>query len=85
MILMSMPQRLKWVRENEMTEKEKEENPNYQTTGGILKHLDDKELKSARQKWWNELHDWEKNGVLSLPNFDKEVFREITGIDVEDK
>ena len=32
------------------------------------------------QKWWDELQDEEKEEVLSLPNFDAAIFKEITGI-----
>lgn len=37
----------------------------------------------SRQTWWNNLPDKDKNAILELPNFDKNIFREITGIDVE--
>lgn len=39
--------------------------------------------KEDKQKWWNELDDAERKAVMSLPNFDKEIFKEITGIEVE--
>ena len=32
--------------------------------------------------WWYNLSDYEKNVIKSLPNFDAEIFKEITGIDV---
>ena len=34
--------------------------------------------------WWNKLSDYEKGIVKKLPNFDKEIFKEITGINIED-
>lgn len=35
-----------------------------------------------RQKWWNELSKSDKVVILSMPNFDAEIFKECTGIDV---
>lgn len=31
---------------------------------------------------WKKLSDAEKQAVMELPNFDAEIFEEITGIDV---
>ncbi len=36
-----------------------------------------------RQDWWNNLLDGGKKEILNLPNFDKEIFKQITGIEVE--
>ena len=33
--------------------------------------------------WWDGLSDRKKTIVMNLPNFDKDIFKEITGIDVE--
>lgn len=38
----------------------------------------------SRQTWWDALIDKEKKAILELPNFDKDIFKEITGIDVGD-
>lgn len=38
----------------------------------------------SRQTWWDALIDKEKKAILELPNFDKNIFKEITGIDVGD-
>lgn len=35
-----------------------------------------------RQKWWNELSDTDKQTILNIPNFDHDIFLDITGIDV---
>lgn len=35
-----------------------------------------------RQKWWNALTDYDKQIILSLPNFDADIFEECTGIRV---
>ena len=45
-----------------------------------LKHI---EKETGRQMWWDGLSDHEKEIVLNLPNFDKAIFKEITGIDVQ--
>ena len=36
-----------------------------------------------RQDWWDNLLDGGKKEILNLPNFDKEIFKQITGIEVE--
>mgnify|MGYP000002486697 FL=1 len=33
--------------------------------------------------WWDGLSDRKKDIVMQLPNFDKDIFKEITGITVE--
>lgn len=38
--------------------------------------------QSARQEWWNILDEDDKNTIKNIPNFDSEIFKEITGIDV---
>lgn len=70
---------LQWVYSDKMTEEEKEQYPKYKTTGGYLKKLDKSE---GNQLWWNTLSDCDKNVIKSLPNFDAEIFKEITGIDI---
>ena len=64
-----------------MTDKEKEENPTYKTTGGYLKVLDESE---SAQIWWDGLEDEDKNTVKLIPNFDAEKFEKCTGIKVGD-
>jgi len=71
------------INEKDMTEKEKEEHPEYQTTGFYLKELSLKEIAEERQKCWNELSQEQKDIVMAIPNFDKEIFKETTGIDVD--
>ena len=65
--------------ESEMTNKEKESHPKYETIGGYLKVYSD---NVNVQEWWDNLSDFDKEDVMSLPNFDKTVFKEITGIEV---
>ena len=68
-----------WIRFENMTNEEKEQHPEYKTIGGYLKEINDSKCVQA---WWNSLLDHEKNIIKSLPNFDAEIFKEITGIDV---
>lgn len=49
--------------------------------GGYLKTLD---FKEACQIWWNENPDRHQD-FLKLPHFNAAIFKEITGIDVEEK
>lgn len=71
---------LSWIWEDDMTDEEKEQHPEYSVTGGFLKHI---EKETGRQMWWDGLKDRKKTIVMNLPNFDKDIFKEITGIDVE--
>ena len=68
-----------WVHSDDMTEDEKKEHPEHETTGGYLKVVD---FKTACAIMWDKLTDDEKEAVKQLPNFDPVVFQEITGIDV---
>ncbi len=68
-----------WVDEEYMTDEEKAENPTYKTTGGYLKVLEESEIV---QLWWDELSDEQKEIIKGIPNFDAEIFKECTGIDV---
>ena len=47
----------------------------------ILKEIPAEDYKYA-QDWWNRLEDTYKQIILDIPNFDREIFKEITGIDV---
>lgn len=68
-----------WIYSNDMTEEEKLAYPTHKTTGGYLKVLDESECK---QSWWNNLSEHDKNIIKSIPNFDSDIFKECTGIDV---
>ena len=63
-----------------MTEEEKEKHPEYSVTGGFLRSIEE---ERGRQVWWDGLTKESKDIVMSLPNFDKDIFKETTGIDVE--
>lgn len=71
--------RLVWIYENDMSKEEKEKNPSYKTTGGYLKF---KNAKEQAQEWWDRLPDRKKEAVMTLPNFDADIFKKITGIEV---
>ena len=68
-----------WICSAEMTEKEKEEHPEHETLGGYLKIID---YKTACAIMWENLDDEEKQAVKEIPNFDADIFKEITGIEV---
>ena len=69
-----------WISEKYMTDSEKEENSTWKRTGGYLKTIE--VTNEDKQKWWDNLDDEEQEEIKSLPNFDKEIFKEITGIEV---
>ena len=80
-ILMDCPSNvLSWIWEDDMTDEEKEQHPEYSATGGFLKHI---EKETGRQMWWDGLSDRQKDIVMQLPNFDKSIFKEITEISIE--
>ena len=69
-----------WINEKYMTDSEKEENPIWESTGGYLKTIE--ATNKDKQDWWDNLDDEEQEEIKRLPNFDKEIFKEITGIEV---
>ena len=71
---------LEWICLEDMTDEEKEQHPECKTTGGYLKELD---RTGCNQIWWNSLLDVERNIIRNIPNFDEEIFEEITGIKIE--
>ena len=74
------------ISSEEMTEKEKEENPSHKTTGWYLKekYIED-DMKVHRRCAFNQCENLEDiKKTLELPNFDYDIFEEITGITKED-
>jgi hypothetical protein len=68
-----------WISKSEMTDEEKNENPTYKTTGGYLREF------SYKEAWGNAYDNATKEDIellKKLPNFDAEVFKEISGIDI---
>ena len=70
---------LEYVYLSDMTDEEKAAHPEAETTGGYLK---DRTTADNARKWWAGLSADDRNVILSLPNFDAAIFKEITGIDV---
>ena len=62
-----------------MTEEEIAEHPECAVTEGFLKET---ETNLLIQKAWDNLADFEKQEIYNLPNFDKDIFKECTGIDI---
>ena len=71
---------LEYVLFENMTSEEKAAHPEAEVTGGYLKQIDNSECGFI---WWHKLSDYEKRIIKTIPNFDKEIFKEITGIDVD--
>jgi len=67
----------------DMTDREKEEHPEYQTLGFYSKELSQQEIAEERQQYWNRLSQHQKDIVMAIPNFNKAIFKEVTGIDVD--
>ena len=71
---------IKYIWLDDMTNEEKAAHPEAKTTGGYLKVLDNSECAVI---WWRSLNARQKNIITAIPNFDKAIFKEITGIDVD--
>lgn len=70
-----------WVSHDTATNEEKEKHEKeIETCGGFLKTLD---YKEAWRLAWDKASKEEHIMMLSLPNWDNEVFKEISGIDAE--
>ena len=70
-----------WVSHDTATEEEKKKHKNeIEICGGFLKTID---YKDAWRLAWNKASIKERKKLFELPNWDNEVFKEITGIDAE--
>ena len=69
-----------WVYACDMTDQEKADHPEHQTTGGYLKTLDEADVA---QTWWDVLDQRKRDIILDLPNFDADIFFKCTGINVK--
>ena len=67
-----------WKYSEYMTDDEKAEHPEHETTGGFL-YLE----KADRQAWWESLSDESKAAITSMPYFDADKFYKCTNIRVE--
>ena len=72
----------KWIYWDDMTDKEKANNEKAYVCGGYLKVY---EYKEAWKNLWDTLDDDEKETFRTLPNFDPDVFEDITGIRINNR
>jgi len=73
------PTLTEWILSTDMTDAEKEAHPSHETTGGYLKTFT---YKEAWSNAWKNADDEQKRWFRRLPNFDADIFFEITGIRV---
>ena len=81
-ILFYMPQNIVnivWTSAENMSDTEKEAHPEFKTIGG---YLHEEIEKADVQSWWDGLSSNDKETVMSIPNFDADIFFECTGIRV---
>ncbi len=71
-----------WIKTEDMTEKEKKDNPTYRTTGGYLKVYDYKEVFQAS---YNKATREEQLMIKKAPNFNADKFYQISGIKVDEE
>ena len=69
----------KWIYEPEMSDAEKQENPSFSHTGGHLKVFS---YKEAFTKSVTKASKEERDMIRALPNFDADIFLEISGVDL---
>ncbi|MGI4915679.1 DUF7666 domain-containing protein [Clostridioides difficile] len=69
----------KWIRIDDMTEEEEKNNPGYEINNGYLKVFTFEEMC---KNMWDSLTEEEKKIIMEIPNFDRGIFKEITGIEV---
>ena len=69
-----------WIYSDDMTDVEKKNHPEHETTGGYLKIRDN---GKCCVEWWAGLTGCEKEIIKAIPNFDSAKFYQITGIQVE--
>ena len=72
----------KWIPESDMTDEEKKADPDFFVKQGYLKAYS---WTDAWANFWEDTSEENRQKFLDLPNFDSEVFKDITGIDVETK
>ena len=68
-----------WIYESEMSDAEKQENPSYAHASGYLKKFD---YKEAFTKSVTKASKEERDMIRALPNFDADIFLEISGVDL---
>jgi hypothetical protein len=68
----------KWI---ECTAEEKAQDENKALIGGYLQTYS---YKEACQNWWENMSTENKEIIKSMPNFNAEIFKEITGIETKE-
>ncbi len=68
-----------WIYESLMSAQDKIDNPTFHTTGGYLKEYG---YQEAFKKSFEDAHQEDRDKLHNLPNFDADMFLEISGIDV---
>ena len=72
-----------WVSHDTATEEEKlKHEAEIEVCGGFLKTIN---YKDAWRHAWNNASIEERKKLFDLPNWDNQVFKEITGIDAENE
>jgi hypothetical protein len=69
-----------WVNESNMTDQEKKDHPEFFVMEGYLKA---NTYEYACGKWWESLSDSDRKVITEIPEFSKEIFYEITGIQID--
>jgi hypothetical protein len=70
----------KWISESEMTDEEKKNDSEFYVQGGYLKKFT---WNEAWSNFWRDTDEKNRQKFLNLPNFDAQIFFDITGIDVK--
>jgi hypothetical protein len=65
------------------TEKEFENHPEISAIGGFT--AERKLSQEQKQKWWDRLFPYEKHEIMSLPNFDKDIFEQCMDIKIKEE
>ena len=75
-----------WIYEDDMTDEEKQANKNYKTTGWYLKSYEYQEsFKNSYNKLDKEERIKQVEELKALPNFNSEMFKKISWIDIEEE
>ena len=71
-----------WITSESMTDDEKTRYPWHAVTGGYLRRY---AYKEAFRRSWDRADTTDRMKIKDLPNFDAEIFYEISGIDLREK
>jgi hypothetical protein len=63
-----------------MTDQEKKDNSKFCVQGGYLKSY---EFKDAFKNMWEKLTKEQRGKIKEMPNFNKKIFKEITGVTIK--